>query len=201
MALVPDRALAATLGRAHAAHLHAISWNRDPRRVRAPARRRSIGSQSALGRPRHHVADLDVALLAIVDRVARRLRADERLAHTITLRLRFGDSERITRSLSVDMPTDLTEPIAVAGRELLTRTEELVRERGCTLIGLALSNLVPRDPLQLTLPFPRPGRANRALDAAVDGLQARFGNAAITRASLVKAPRLRHSFGEPLYES
>ena len=145
--------------------------------------------------------ELDVALLAIVDRVARRLRADERLARTITLRMRLGDSERITRSLSVEMPTDLTEPIVVAGRELLAKTEALVRERGCTLVGLALSNLVPRDPLQLTLPFPRPGRANRALDVAVDGLQARFGNAAITRGSLLKDPRLRHSFGEPLYES
>ena len=201
MATVPDRALAATLGRAHAAHLHAISWNRDPRRVRAAKRRRSIGSQSALGRARHDVADLDVPLLAIVDRVARRLRADERLAHTITLRMRLDDSERITRSLSVEMPTDLTEPIVVAGRELLAKTHALVRARGCTLIGVALSNLVPRDPLQLRLPVPRPGRANRALDVAVDDLQARFGNAAITRGSLLGDPRLRESFGEPLYES
>ena len=201
MANIPDCALAASLGRAHAAHLHAIAWNRDPRRVRSPARRRSIGSQSALGRPRHDVAELDTALLAIVDRVARRLRADERLAGTITLRLRLGDSERISRALSVDMPTDLNEPMVVAARELLAKAAPIIEERGCTLIGLACSNLVPRDPLQLTLPFARPGRANRALDLAVDDLQSRFGNAVITRASLVNHSRLRHSFGEPLYES
>ncbi len=201
MADVPDRALAATLGRATAAHLHAISWNRDPRRVRTPARRRSIGSQSALGRHRRDVTELDVALLAIVDRVARRLRADERLARTITLRLRIGDGDRITRSTSTPMPTDLTEPIVVAARELLAQTAPIIGEQGCTLIGVALSNLVPRDPLQLALPFPRAGRANRELDAAVDGLQKRFGNASITRGSLLHDARLRHSFGEPLYES
>ncbi len=200
MARIPDHALASTLGRAHAAHLHAISWNRDPRRVRAPARRRSIGSQSALGRPRRGVADLDAVLLAIVDRVARRLRADDRLARTITVRLRLGDSERITRSVSVEMPTDLTEPIVDAARELLAKVAPIIEERGCTLIGLACSNLVARDPLQLSLPFPRAGRTNRALDLAVDDLQARFGNAVITRASLVDDARLRHSFAEPLYE-
>ena len=182
------------------AHLHAISWNRDVRRVRAPVRRRSIGSQSALGRPRHHLGELDVVLLGIVDRVSRRLRADERLARTITLRLRLGDSERITRSLSVDMPTDLTERIVAGGRELFAKAAPIIEERGCTLIGLACSNLVARDPLQLTLPFNRPGRANRALDLAVDDLQARFGTAVITRASLVDDARLRHSFAEPLYE-
>ncbi len=200
MAQIPDHALATTLGRAHAAHLHAISWNRDARRVRAPVSRRSIGSQSALGRPRHHLGDLCAVLLGIVDRVSRRLRADERLVRTITLRLRLGDSERITRSLSVDMPTDLTERIVAGARELLAKAAPIIEERGCTLIGLACSNLVVRDPLQLTLPFNRPGRANRALDLAVDDLQARFGTSVITRASLVDDARLRHSFAEPLYE-
>ena len=53
LAAVPGAALAAMLGRAAGWHLHAIANNRDPRPVRARRRRRSLGSQSALGsRPR-----------------------------------------------------------------------------------------------------------------------------------------------------
>lgn len=199
LAQVPRVALATTIGRAAAAHLHAIAWNRDPRRVAAHARRRSIGSQNALGRPRHDPAELELALLGIVDRVARRLRADERLARTLTVRLRFADAERITRSASIDRATDSTALIAATARELLAAVAPMVRERGVTLIGLGLSNLAPIDPLQLTLPFGRPGR-DRQLDAAIDDLQARFGRASITRASLLRDPRLRHSFAEELYE-
>lgn len=199
LAQIPQVALATTIGRAAAAHLHAIAWNRDPRRVAPHARRRSIGSQNALGRPRHDPAELELALLGIVDRVARRLRADERLARTLTVRLRFADSERITRSVSLDVATDSTTLIGVTARELLASVVPTVRGRGVTLIGLALSNLVPSEPLQLTLPFEQRGRG-RELDAAIDDLRTRFGRASIGRASLLRDPRLRHSFAEELYE-
>ena len=49
LAAVPGAALAAMLGRAAGWHLNAIANNRDPRPVRARRRRRSLGSQSALG--------------------------------------------------------------------------------------------------------------------------------------------------------
>ena len=49
--------------------------NRDPRHVERAPRRRSIGSQHALGRRRRTPAELDAVLVGIVDRVTRRLRA------------------------------------------------------------------------------------------------------------------------------
>src|SRR5207248_28152 len=45
-----EEVLVAMLGRAAGRQLHALSHNRDPRPVRAGRRRRSIGSQRALGR-------------------------------------------------------------------------------------------------------------------------------------------------------
>ncbi len=48
-----EEALVSSLGRASGRHLHHLAHNRDPRRVRAGRRRRSIGSQSALGRSSH----------------------------------------------------------------------------------------------------------------------------------------------------
>jgi DNA polymerase-4 len=201
LAQIPEVALAATIGKGAAAHLNALAWNRDPRRVSRPSRRRSIGSQSALGRPRFDLLELEVALFAVVDRVARRLRADERLARTVTLRLRFADFERATRSATLDCASDSTAAIVNTARALLAGASPIATTRGVTLIGVAVSNLVAADPLQLTLPFGRANRDDRALDATIDAVHARFGTAAITRTSLIRRDRLRHSFGEPLYES
>src|SRR6478672_10993544 len=73
VAAVDENALVAMLGRASGRHLHALAHNRDPRPVQAGRRRGSIGSQRALGRRRHSLEELDVALVGIVDRVCRRL--------------------------------------------------------------------------------------------------------------------------------
>jgi DNA polymerase-4 len=168
--------------------------------VAGARRRRSLGSQSALGRARHDPRELEIALLAIVDRVGRRLRADERVARTLTLRVRFADSERITRSASLDVASDANARFAQIALGLLRGIDDLVRARGVTLVGLTCSNLEPVDPRQLTLPFPRAGRVDHRLDAALDAVQARFGNASLTRGVLVGDARLRHSFGEALVE-
>jgi DNA polymerase-4 len=50
VARLDEEALIAMLGRASGRHLHALAHNRDPRPVRVGRRRRSIGSQRALGR-------------------------------------------------------------------------------------------------------------------------------------------------------
>ncbi len=201
LARIPPAALGSSIGRAHAAHLLAVSANLDPRRVVTRPRRRSIGSQNALGRPRYDLDELERALLAIVDRVSRRLRADDRLARTVTLRLRFSDSTRITRSHSFGDATDATARIGAAAHDLLGTTRALIRRDGVTLIGLAASNLVPNDPFQPTLPFGRAGRADPRIDLALDDLHRRFGTSSVVRASLLEHARLREAFGEPLYET
>ena len=55
-------------------HLHALAHNRDPRRVRSTPRRRSIGSQHAMGRSRHRPDDIDAVVIGLVDRVTGRMR-------------------------------------------------------------------------------------------------------------------------------
>src|SRR4030081_749927 len=52
VAQLAEEALVAMLGRASGRHLHSLANNRDPRPVQVGRRRRSIGSQNALGRKR-----------------------------------------------------------------------------------------------------------------------------------------------------
>jgi DNA polymerase-4 len=58
-----------------------------------------------------------------------------------------------------------------------------IYERGCTLVGISLTNLDDEEALQLMLPFD--DTAPGALDAALDGVKDRFGTTAVTRAVLL----------------
>jgi DNA polymerase-4 len=184
VAELAESVLVSILGRASGRHLHALAHNRDPRRVRTGRRRRSIGSQRALGRraPRSF-DDLDAILVAIVDRVARRLRAGRRVCRTVVLRLRFEDFSRATRSHTLSQATAQTQTILATARGLLATAMPMIESQGITLVGLALGNLEDEGAIQLALPFDLQ-RAS-VLDATLDDVRERFGSAAITRAVLL----------------
>ncbi|GHF24864.1 DNA polymerase IV [Amycolatopsis deserti] len=175
--------LVALLGRAGGRHLFALAHNRDPRPVVVGRRRRSIGAQRALGRRARSPDELDEIVAALTDRLARRLRAAHRVCRTVVLRMRFGDYSRATRSQTVPHPTAHTEDILATARGLLAAAMPMIRERGITLIGLALSNLDNDTPLQLELPFGE--HPPDALDAALDQVRDRYGAKAVTRAMLL----------------
>jgi len=171
------------LGRAAGRHLQALAQNRDPRPVRPGRRRGSIGSQSALGRSRRSPEAVDAALVAIVDRVTRRMRIAGRVGRTVVLRLRFGDFSRATRSHTLPEATAHTETVLATAQGLLATALPTIERRGITLVGISVANLENDGAVQLPLPYDR--RAGWALDAALDEVRARFGARAVTRAVLV----------------
>ena len=177
-----EAALVRMLGRASGRHIHALANNRDPRPVHVGRRRRSMGSQRALGRRPRSAEQLDADLVAIVDRLSRRLRKAHRVCRTVTLRLRFDDFSRATRSHTLPEATARTETILVTARGLLAAAMSMIRSRGITLIGVTLGSLFDDGAIQLALPFDRP---LEALDTTLDGVRERFGSASITRAVLL----------------
>lgn len=183
VAKLPERELVAMLGPGSGRHLHALAHNRDPRRVQVGRRRRSMGAQRALARSHLGLAEIDASLVALVDRVSRRLRAAGRLCRTVVLRLRFDDFSRATRSHTLPSSTDSTATLVAAARTLLAGAATLILESGLTLVGVSLTNLDDADAAQRELPFE--GAADAGLDQAVDGIRDRFGTAAITRAVLL----------------
>jgi DNA polymerase-4 len=176
---IPEPALVWMLGRASGRHLHALAHNRDPRPVERRRRRRSIGSQCALGRGRRSPEEIDAILIALVDGVARRLRRAKRVGRTVVLRLRFDDFSRATRSRTLSRPTAHTGTLLAALQELMVAARPLVAERGLTLVGVAVANLDDDVPRQLVLPF---DDADMSLDLAVDRVRERFGRRSVTRA-------------------
>ena len=181
VAALGERALIDMLGRASGRQLAALADNRDPRRVRRRPRRRSIGAQRALGRRARAPAEIQAALMTLIDRVSRRLRAARRACRTVVLRLRFDDFSRATRSHTMGEATTRTATLLSVARALLAAAAPLIRQRGLTLIGVALSNLCDENAIQLALPFDRA----RELDRTLDELRERFGSGAISRGALV----------------
>jgi DNA polymerase-4 len=179
VARLSEEVVVGWLGQASGRHLVALAHNRDPRPVQVGRRRKSIGAQRALGRSRTTPDAVDAVIVELVDRVSRRMRASGRMGRTITLRLRFGDFTRATRSHTLDRATAHTGTILEAVRGLLAAAQPLIDEQGLTLVGIAVGNL-DDDAAQLPLPLDR--ATGDALDTALDGVRDRFGSGAITRA-------------------
>ena len=181
IAAMPEEAVVAILGHASGHHVHALSHNRDARTVRTGRRRRSIGSQRALGRSPRTAPALDAVLVGLVDRVTRRLRAARRVGRTVMLRLRFDDFTRATRSHTLDHGTADTATILSIARGLLDASMPRIGREGVTLVGLTIANLDDDNAVQLTLPFHHRG----PVDGVLDDVKDKFGSTAITRAVLL----------------
>jgi DNA polymerase-4 len=183
VARIGEAALVAMLGAAAGRHLHALAHNHDPRPVQVGRRRGSIGSQRALGRSPRSPEDIEAVVAGLVDRVTRRMRTAGRAGRTVVLRLRFDDFSRATRSHTLPRATAHTRTILDTARDLLTTAMPMIRQRGITLVGIAVGNLDSHGAVQLELPFDR--HSGGDLDAALDAVRKRFGSSAVTRAALL----------------
>src|SRR6201993_2163556 len=173
VAELSESTLASLLGAAMGRQLYALSRNIDRRRVTTGARRHSVGAQRALGRAgnRMSAAEIDAVVINLIDRITGRMRAAGRTGRTVTLRLRFNDFGRATRSHTLAGATASTQTILATARALVASAAPLTAERGLTLIGFAVSGISAIDRSgaeQLMLPFAGEQRQPAIVDAAVD---------------------------------
>jgi len=157
--------------------------------VSTAVRRRSVGAQRALGKAGNTMspAEVDAVVIGLIDRIATRMRAAGRTGRTVTLRLRFNDFDRATRSHTLPYATSSTHAILATARRLVAAAAPVVGERGLTLVGFAVSGMSAIDrggAEQLMLPFVT-GTEPASVDAAVDRVRRRYGKSALTRGVLV----------------
>src|SRR6202035_3533922 len=179
VAELSESMLASLVGGGMGGRLYALSHNVDARRVSTGVRRRSVGAQRALGRAGNTMspADIDAVVIGLIDRIATRMRAAGR---TVTLRLRFNDFGRATRSRTLPWATSSTQTILATARRLVVAAAPLIAERGLTLVGFAVSEIDRSGAEQLMLPFTAQSEP-AAVDAAVDRVRRRYGKSALTR--------------------
>jgi len=184
----PAALLDRLVGPGTADHLRALARGQDDRTVESDRGSKSISEERTYGEDLRDPDVIDRALLARAEGVARDLRREGLVARTVRLKVRTGDFTTFTRARTLPDPTDLTEVIVEAARALL-RDRIPLGQQGVRLLGIGVGGLQPVSARQSTLFVDsREDRARRAA-RATDSVRARLGEAAITRARLLRPPR------------
>ncbi len=183
LAHVPVSTLQRALGRSAGAHLHALAWGRDERRVVAGEPDRSIGAEETFPRDVDDPAVVRRELLRLAERTAARLRASGHAGRTVSIKVRFADFTTITRSRTLRDATDVAREIYATAR-MLYDALNLDRAR-IRLVGVRVEGLVDsaEEPRQLVLDE-RPNGWREA-ERAVDRATRRFGSGSVLPATLV----------------
>ncbi|MEM7756294.1 MAG: DNA polymerase IV [Planctomycetota bacterium] len=193
----PEHALVAKLGD-FGAHIAALARGDDDRPVTPDREAKSIGHEQTFGENLTDPAEVRSVMLAQSEAVARRARKHARAFAGVTVKIRFGDFQTVTRSVTLDAPTDTTDTLASAARALFdTWCKEPAGFRPVRLIGVTathLSGAADATP-QPTLFVDDTQKANarRAIDQATDAIADRYGNDSIRRAGAY-APKKRVGF-------
>lgn len=188
LANAPEGRLARLLGEGSAEHLLALAHGRDDRPVVSGREAKSISEERTYGEDLTRPADVDRALLARADGVARELRHHGLVARTVHVKVRTGDFETVTRSKTLPEPTDLAEVVLEAARELFREKVDL-KGRGIRLLGVGVSGLQHAGAGQAALFADERQEKLRSLARAADEIREKFGKAALARARLLPAPK------------
>jgi len=198
LAAQPEDTLVAALGNSQGHHLHALAWNRDDRPVEPDHEVKSIGHEETFAVDLFDREVLGHEITRLADKVGSRLRAAGRAARTVQLKARYPDFRTVTRSRTLEVPTDVGAELAAVARELL---EQVAVEQGIRLLGVSGQQLVatpdtgdqgelfgdPADPAAPTASgtptaptAPGPDRSKRAaVERSMDAVREKFGPGAV----------------------
>jgi DNA polymerase-4 len=216
LARVDEATLAGHLGVAMASTLVAYAKGEDKRIVEVNRESKSVGHDQTFAKSLAGIDDVLKAAKVHAAVVARALRAQARVARTITVVVRFDDLMSVSRSQTLSFGLDDEYAITAIAGALLQSIE---LPHAVRLLGIHASSFLERDDNQMQLSFgldPSSSNAreqaaaisrerqvgNEALRDAVDEVREKFGSAALgTAAELrehgveIATQRGRHAFG------
>ncbi len=164
--------------------LHRLAQGLDDRPVRIDRGAKSISHEHTFAADLDNPDEVRAIIARQASDVAARLRKHNRYAKTISIKVRFGDFETITRSVTFENQTNETNAIHDAAKSLFDLWANSFRP--VRLIGVALSQLT-ESPAEPGLFDTQAHKRNQAVDQATDAITKRFGKDALTRASTLRA--------------
>jgi DNA polymerase-4 len=186
--LAPDAILRPVFGR-YVSQVKARAAGIDDRPVIADRDEKQISSEETFETDLKDRRAMHAELAALADRTAGRLRTQGWLAERVVVKIRRGDFKTYTRQRAIKPPTQETRPIAAAAAGLLDEWLKLQPRAAIRLLGVGATDLTSSSQLDL-FAVPESAR-NQHLDAAIDGIRAKFGTAALARGSSLRRRRDR----------
>lgn len=164
-------------------HLWNLARGLDDRPVHTDREAKSISHEHTFAQDLEDADAVRAVLADEAEQVARRLRKHARFARTVTIKVRYGDFETVTRSVTLESPTDRTDEITAAARGLFDAWARSFRP--VRLIGVGVSGLTEA-PGEAGLFDTGEGERRRAVDRATDAIAEKFGKRAVRRASTLR---------------
>ena len=184
LSITPVAVLEGRFGK-QGAKMHRLSMGIDDREVEPEHDAKSIGHEETFSEDITRVDSARKELLALADKLARRMRQEWLKGRTITLKVKYSDFVLITRSATLPRPTDDALEIYSKVCSLLPNTG--VGKRPVRLLGISLSQLVNSEmegQLSLFLED-QVSKKKRELNTALDSIHEKFGDRAIRSGTLV----------------
>lgn len=174
--------LASVLG-ANGAHLWELAHGWDESEVTPFEEPKSISCEHTFERDTSDVKEIESALMALCERVSRRLRREGRKGRTITLKIRLEGFRTYTRAITISESTNFVDVIFKRINNLVTHFD--TQNRKVRLLGVKVSHFSSGE-IQYDLFKEEETRKRERIHKAVDSLQGKFGEGIIFRASSKK---------------
>jgi DNA polymerase-4 len=154
VAALPREAVQAVLG-SHGHTVWELAHGRDPSPVRPSGHPKSLSQESSFDAEERDATAILARLEELAECLAEALGREDLRARRVTLKLRYADGERVTRTVTLESAIAGAPEIQARAAGLLDRTQAGVRPvRG---VGISLAALAPaaREDRQLDLFSPR----------------------------------------------
>ena len=159
--------------------LYHLARGQDQRRVSRDEKVKSISKETTFFEDTADLDLLDGHIWRLSEQVADRAKAKRLAGRTVTLKLKRGDFQLITRRSTLGDATQLTDRIYRAARDLFVQAAGKGPFR---LIGVGISDLCAEDQADLSPDLLDPDATKRAAaERAADAIRARFGPEAIIK--------------------
>ncbi len=153
----------------------------DHRAVVSSRAEKSISTEQTFDVDLSDAEIMHAKLLALAERTTSRLRAKSLACATVQVKIRRADFATYTRQRRLHPPSNDTDQVYAAARELLCRWLSEHPGAELRLLGVGASDLVPASQRDLFAAAAEDGQKS-TLDQAVDAIRGRFGSAAVARA-------------------
>ena len=164
--------------------LHSYARGLDEREVEAPGEAKSISQELTFTHDTLDRTFLEANLHSLCQKICQDLRSQSKRAKCVAIKLRYADFETITRQVTLQEASDVTQVVFATAQQLMNKALAQ-RAKPVRLIGIRISSLIG-EVKQLTM-FDSGTAKPEHLDKAIDKIRSKYGSTAIKTGNGISA--------------